>query len=56
MGATISIRFNRSGQSAVSLATSPTGEFVFEKLRAGYYFMEITARGFEPRPQFATSH
>jgi len=46
-GATVALRFSRGGAAPVSLATSPTGEFVFEKIRAGYYSVEITAMGFE---------
>ena len=46
-GATVSVLFTRSGASPISLASSPTGEFVFEKIRAGYYSVEITAQGFE---------
>ncbi|MFN0176217.1 MAG: carboxypeptidase regulatory-like domain-containing protein [Saprospiraceae bacterium] len=46
-GATVALRFSRGGATPVSLATNPLGEFVFEKIRAGYYHVEITAIGFE---------
>ncbi len=46
-GATVSLRFSRGGSAPISLASSPSGEFVFEKIRAGYYSVEITAQGFE---------
>lgn len=46
-GATVVLQFSRGGAAPISLATSPTGEFVFEKVRAGYYAVEISAQGFE---------
>ncbi|MFN0034326.1 MAG: carboxypeptidase regulatory-like domain-containing protein [Saprospiraceae bacterium] len=46
-GATVMLRYSRGGAAPISLATSPAGEFVFEKIRAGYYSLEITAQGFE---------
>jgi len=47
IGATVALRFSRAGATPVSLATNPSGEFVFEKIRAGYYSVEITSQGFE---------
>jgi len=47
VGATVSLRFNRSQSSPTTLASNPEGEFEFVKLRSGYYTMEITAQGFE---------
>lgn len=46
-GATVSVRASKSGGASNALATSPSGEFVFENLRADYYHCEITATGFE---------
>lgn len=46
-GATVTLRFSRGENLAISLATSPMGEFLFEKIRAGYYAVDITAQGFE---------
>jgi hypothetical protein len=46
-GATVVLRYNKAGTAPVSLATSPGGEFVFEKVRVGYYALEISAQGFE---------
>lgn len=57
-GATVVLQFSRGGAAPISLATSPTGEFVFEKIRAGYYSVEISAKGFENQTiveVFATS-
>lgn len=47
MGATINIRFSRGGAAPNSLASSPSGEFVFEKIRPGYYTVDILAQGYE---------
>lgn len=46
-GATVNIYLNKSEESAISIATSPSGEFTFEGLRPGYYRCEIIAMGFE---------
>ena len=46
-GATLSLRFSKGEPAPITLATTPEGEFVFEKIRAGYYTVEITAQGFE---------
>ncbi|MBC7777676.1 MAG: TonB-dependent receptor [Phycisphaerae bacterium] len=46
-GATVTLRFSLGGAVPISLASTPTGEFVFEKIRAGYYSVEIMAQGFE---------
>jgi hypothetical protein len=46
-GATVNVYASKSGGTALSLATNPSGEFVFEKLRAGYYRCEVTAVGHE---------
>ena len=46
-GATVAVRYSRGEILPLSLATSPTGEFVFERIRAGYYSVEISAQGFE---------
>jgi Carboxypeptidase regulatory-like domain len=46
-GATVNLYANKSGSTAVSLATSPDGSFAFEGLRAGYYRCEILSMGFE---------
>ncbi len=46
-GATVAIRFSRGETAPILLATSPTGEFMFEKIRPGYYSVEITAIGYE---------
>jgi hypothetical protein len=46
-GATVALRFSRGEAAPVSVATSPAGEFAFEKIRPGYYRLEIVAQGFE---------
>jgi len=46
-GATLALRYSRGESLPLSLASSPTGEFLFEKIRAGYYSVEISAQGFE---------
>ncbi len=46
-GATVAARFSRGVAEPITLATTPSGEFVFEKIRAGYYSVEISAQGFE---------
>ena len=47
IGATVALRFSRGETTALTLATNPSGEFVFEKIRPGYYSVEITTQGFE---------
>lgn len=47
VGATVALQYSRGDASPLSLATNPSGEFVFEKLRAGYYSLSINAQGFE---------
>ncbi|MDO8365923.1 MAG: TonB-dependent receptor [Saprospiraceae bacterium] len=47
IGATIGLRFSKAGAEPLSLATNPGGEFIFEKIRPGYYSVEITAQSFE---------
>lgn len=46
-GATVALRFSHSGATPLSLATNPEGEFLFEKIRPGYYSVEITSQGYE---------
>ena len=46
-GATVALRYSRGEASPLSLATSPTGEYVFEKIRPGYYAISFSAQGFE---------
>jgi len=46
-GATVVLRFNKAGTAPISLATNPRGEFLFEKVRVGYYALEVSAQGYE---------
>lgn len=46
-GATVALRYSRGEVSPLTLATSPAGEYVFEKIRPGYYTISFTAQGFE---------
>lgn len=45
-GATLSLRYTRGESMPLSMASSPTGEFAFEKIRPGYYSLEIVMQGF----------
>lgn len=47
LGATVAIRFSRGVSNPVSMASDLTGEFVFEKIRPGYYSINVMAQGFE---------
>ncbi|MBL7825804.1 MAG: TonB-dependent receptor, partial [Saprospiraceae bacterium] len=47
-GATITLFAGKTSSSPVSLATNPSGEFLFENLRPGYYHCEVILQGFEP--------
>ncbi|MFN0214854.1 MAG: carboxypeptidase regulatory-like domain-containing protein [Saprospiraceae bacterium] len=47
VGATVVLRFSLGAAAPILLATNPSGEFVFETIRAGYYSIEIIAQGFE---------
>ncbi|MBL7809100.1 MAG: carboxypeptidase-like regulatory domain-containing protein, partial [Saprospiraceae bacterium] len=47
VGATITLKYLRQQTDPVSLATSPEGSFLFEKIRAGYYAVSIAAQGYE---------
>lgn len=46
-GATVVLQFSRGEAAPISLATNPSGEFLFEKVRAGYYSMSVSVRGYE---------
>lgn len=47
VGATLKLQFSRRGSAPVTIASNPDGSFIFEKIRVGYYSLEVVAQGFE---------
>jgi hypothetical protein len=47
VGATVALRYLRQNTDPLSLATTPEGVFLFEKIRVGYYALSIDAQGYE---------
>lgn len=48
VGATVNLYASRNDSTSVSIATNPDGEFLFERLKAGYYRVKVSLEGYEP--------